>query len=322
MDALSETLNSVYMTGAIFLEAEFTAPWGVAVPRARDLAAALAPYAEHIVSYHFIVDGTMRVEDDSGLAFEAEPGDIVIMPYGAPHRLSDGMTTQFVDGAAALSGLARGNVLKIRLGGGGDATRIVCGFFGCRRRAVRFFLAGLPPILRIAVRGDASGAWIENSILHLISDSEANRPGHDALLARMAEALFIESMRRYVESLPEDRTGWLAATRDPVVGRVLSLIHDDPTQHWSIAALAEAAGTSRSVLNDRFARLLDETPLSYLSRCRLQRAARLLETTQQPILQLAGEVGYESESAFNRAFKREFGLPPARYRKQGRLSPA
>ena len=322
MDALSEALSSVYMTGAIFLDAEFTAPWGVAVPQARELAAVLAPAAQHLVNYHFVIEGTLTVETENGEDLEATAGDIVIMPYGDRHRLSNGRSPQFVDSAQALRALAHGDVIRFQLGGGGARTRIVCGFFGCRRQAVRLFLAGLPPVLCIPVRGDPSGTWIESSILHLISDAEADRPGRAVLLARMAEALFIESMRRYVERLPEDQTGWLAAARDPVVGRVLALIHREPKRHWSTAELAEAAGASRSVVNERFARLLGETPISYLSRCRLQLAARLPETTEQPVVQLACEVGYESEASFNRAFKREFGTPPARYRKQGRAQTA
>ena len=310
------------MTGAIFLDAEFTAPWGVAVPRARELAAVLAPTAEHLVSYHFVIEGVMTVQAEDGTEFEAAAGDIVIIPYGDSHRLSNGAANEFIDSARALRQLARGDVIRFQLGGGGARTRMVCGFFGCRRQAMRLFLAGLPQLLCISVRGDPSGDWIESSILHLISDAEADRPGRSVLLARMAEALFIESMRRYVERLPEDQTGWLAAARDPVVGRVLALIHREPKRHWSTGELAETAGASRSVVTERFARLLGETPISYLSRCRLQLAARLLQTTQQPVVQLACEVGYASEASFNRAFKREFGTPPARYRKQGLAQPA
>lgn len=322
MDALSEALNSVSMTGALFLDAEFTAPWGVSVPQAQQLAAVLAPGAEHLVNFHFVLDGTMRVEDEHGIVLEAEPGDIVLIPYGDTHRLSSGKVDEFVDGAQALRMLNRNEITRFHLGGGGAGTRIVCGFFGCRRRAMRMFLSGLPPLLRIRVRDDAAGTWIENSIHHLISDAETARPGRAVMLARMAEALFIEGMRCYMESLPGDGTGWLAAAHDPVVGRVLALIHREPERHWSTAELAEASGASRTVMTERFTRLLGEAPISYLSRCRLQLAARLLETTEQPVVQLAGEVGYESEASFNRAFKREFGAPPARYRKQARAHAA
>jgi len=319
MDALSEVLSAVHMTGAIFLDAEFGAPWGVSVPQAGRVAAVLAPAAEHIVSYHLVIDGEMLVQCDGGEALQLSAGDIVIMPFGDAHRLSAGAAPRFIDSGVVVRRLSRGKVARLRLGGhGGAKTRIVCGFFGCRRQAVRLFLAGLPPILRIPVRDDPSGAWVESSIRHLVSEAETSRPGRSILLSRMAEALFIESMRSYMERLPEGQSGWLAAARDPVVGRVLELIHREPQSEWSAAALAKSAGSSRSVVSERFKRLLGEGPISYLSRWRLHLAARLLETTQASVLQLAGDVGYESEAAFNRAFKREFGAPPARYRKQAR----
>jgi len=259
------------------------------------------------------------VQCDGGEALQLSAGDIVIMPFGDAHRLSAGAAPRFIDSGVVVRRLSRGKVARLRLGGhGGAKTRIVCGFFGCRRQAVRLFLAGLPPILRIPVRDDPSGAWVESSIRHLVSEAETSRPGRSILLSRMAEALFIESMRSYMERLPEGQSGWLAAARDPVVGRVLELIHREPQSEWSAAALAKSAGSSRSVVSERFKRLLGEGPISYLSRWRLHLAARLLETTQASVLQLAGDVGYESEAAFNRAFKREFGAPPARYRKQAR----
>ena len=320
MDALSEVLGAVHMTGAIFLDAEFTAPWGVSVPDARMVASVLAPTAEHIVSYHLVIDGDMVVRDESGAELGLTAGDIVIMPLGARHRLSGGVATKFVDSGLAVKRLSPGEVIKFSLGGGGAKTHIICGFFGCQRQAIHLFLAGLPSILRIPVRGDASGAWIESTIRHLVSEAESSRPGRSALLSRMAEALFIESMRRYMESLPEQQTGWLAAARDPIVGRVLSAIHHEPGRRWTIAELIETAGSSRSVVTERFARLLGETPISYLTSWRLHVAARTLETTRQTVLQVGFEVGYESEASFNRAFKREFGIPPARYRKQTRES--
>ncbi len=318
MDAFSEVLSAVHMTSAIFLDVEFTAPWGVSVPDARKVAAVLAPTAEHVVSYHFIVEGDMLVRDEGGAELRLTAGDIVIMPYGDRHRLSGGAASRFFDSSLALGRLSHGDVVRFCLGGGGARTRIICGFFGCRRQAVGLFLAGLPPILRIAARSDPSGGWIEGSIRHLVSKEETGRPGHSVLLSRIAEALFIEGMRRYMESLPEEQTGWLAAARDPIIGRVLTRIHREPGQRWSVTELAEAAGSSRSVVAEQFSALLGESPIAYLSRWRLHLAARLLETTQQPVLQVAFDVGYKSEASFNRAFKREFGLPPARFRKRVR----
>ena len=201
----------------------------------------------------------------------------------------------------------------IRYGGGGAPTRFICGYFGCERDAEQLFLGGLPPVITVHLRGDAAGRWLERSICDLLRDG---RPGQRALLSKMAEALFIEALRRYMHSLPADHTGWLAAARDPVVGPALALLHHDPRHRWSVAELASRAGASRSVIGERFVHLLGTSPLAYLARWRLHLSARLLESTRRTITQVAGDVGYESDAAFSRAFKREFGTSPARYRRR------
>jgi AraC-like DNA-binding protein len=204
----------------------------------------------------------------------------------------------------------------MQTGGGGDVTHFVCGYFGCDRHADRTFLAGLPTMIKVSVRGDAAGTWLESSIRHLVSEADSGRPGQNVLLSKMAEALFIETLRRYMEQLPPEQTGWLAGARDPVVGAALALLHRRPCHAWTLAELASQVGASRSVLGERFTRFLGEPPLTYLAHWRLQLAARRLQTTRNPIVQVASDVGYESEAAFNRAFKREFGLPPAQYRRK------
>jgi AraC-like DNA-binding protein len=191
----------------------------------------------------------------------------------------------------------------------------VCGYFGCERHAAGLFLAGLPPVIKISIRGDAAGEWLESSIKYLLREATSGGPGRTVLLSKMAEALFIETLRRYMQQLPPEQDGWLAGARDPVVGAALALLHRTPFHPWTMAELVRQVGASRSVIAERFARLLGEPPLTYLARWRLQLAARLLQTTRKTSLQVAADVGYESESAFNRAFKREYGLPPARYRR-------
>jgi len=200
-------------------------------------------------------------------------------------------------------------------GGGGEQTNFICGYFGCERQALRLFLSGLPRMIKINVRGDESGEWLEASIRHLVSEAASHRPGGMVLLSKMAEALFVEALRRYMRQLPAEQTGWLAGARDPLVGAALAAIHRDPCRAWTLPGLAAEVGTSRSVLSERFAHLIGESPTSYLSRWRLQLAERMLHGDRKTIVQLAMDVGYESEAAFNRAFKREFGLPPAQYRK-------
>lgn len=316
MDALSAALSSVRMTGAIFFHAECTAPWGFSVPSLKRVAHVLAPGTERLVNYHLVTEGQAIVRMDGAADLPLVAGDIVILPHGDAHTVSDGAPQTWVDSAASLDNFLAGDLGTMRVGGGGAATRFVCGYFGCERHADRLFLAGLPPIVKLNVRGDASGDWLENSIRHLVSEAQSERAGQAVLLSKMAEALFIETLRRYMEQLPPGQTGWLAAARDPVVGGSLALLHRNPMHPWTVAELADAVCASRSVVNERFSKFLGESPLGYLARWRMQLAAGLLKTTGKRIVQVAGEVGYESEAAFNRAFKREFGLPPGQYRRQ------
>jgi len=316
MDALSEALSSVRVTGAIFFSAVCTAPWGFAVPPLGRVAHVLAPGTERLVSYHLVTEGKALVRFDGEPEVPVEAGDIVIIPHGAPHTVTNGSPSTLIDSEAALGKLLSGDVDTMRLGGGGEVTHFVCGYFGCERHAGRLFLAGLPTMLKINIRGDAAGAWLESSIRHLLCEAESGRAGRAVLLSKMAEALFIEALRRYAERLPPEQTGWLAGARDPVVGAALALLHRNPCHRWTVPELATAVAASRSVLAERFTRLLGEPPLTYLARWRLQLAARRLQTGQQTVLQVAADVGYESEAAFNRAFKREFGLPPAQYRRK------
>jgi transcriptional regulator GlxA family with amidase domain len=194
----------------------------------------------------------------------------------------------------------------------------------CEPELSQVFLGGLPPILKISIRNDASGQWLENSLRYSVDNADASGPGSAAVLAKLSEVLFVDTLRRYIALLPQEQTGWLAGVRDPDVGKALALLHRNPAHPWTIAGLATEVGVSRSVLAERFRRYLSETPIGYLTRWRLQLGAQLLTSTNNGVGEIAAEVGYESEPAFNRAFKREFGLPPARFRtqsKSGRTSP-
>jgi len=316
MDALSEALSAVRMTGAIFFSAECSAPWGFKVPPMEKAAHLLSPGSERLVGYHLVTEGNALVQVPGSADITLAPGDVAIFPHGDPHTVSHGSPKTLFDSGAFVGKFMAGKLDTMRLGGGGELTRFVCGYFGCERHADRLFLAGLPPIIRINVRGDAAGGWLESSIRHLVTEAGSRRPGCAVLLSKMAEALFIETLRRYMEQLPPEHTGWLAGARDPIVGGVLVLLHRKPYHPWTLDEIAHEVGGSRSVVAERFARFLGDPPLRYLARWRLQLAARLLQTTHKPVLQLASDVGYESESAFNRAFKREFGLPPAQYRRR------
>jgi len=203
-------------------------------------------------------------------------------------------------------------------GGGGTTTRFVCGYLSCDPLLCGPILESLPPILKVNVRTDRSGHWLEHSILHLVEEAASDRAGSDAMLAKLSEALFVDTLRRYVTGLPDQSTGWLAGARDPVVGKSLALMHRRASHPWTIADLAVEVGVSRSALVERFTRYLSDSPMSYLTGWRLRLAAQALTTTPKGVADIAADVGYESEAAFNRAFKRTFGMPPARYRRASR----
>jgi AraC-like DNA-binding protein len=315
MDVLSDALSTVRMNAAIFFDASFTAPWGFKAPRAETFAADLAPGVEHIVIFHLLTDGhaVVRMEGEADMSLAA--GDIVIVPHGDPYTMSNGTPAVWRDGTDSIGRYRAGEMSTVHAGGGGETAKFVCGYFGCERQALRLFLAGLPRLIKVSFRGDASGAWLESSIQHLVQESASGRPGSIVLLSKMAEALFVEALRRYMEQLPGDQTGWLAGARDPLVGAALALMHNHPCRQWTLPGLAAATGTSRTVLSERFVHFLGESPMAYLSRWRLRLAAQLLRGDRRTMMQVAMDVGYESEAAFNRAFKREFGLPPAQYRR-------
>jgi AraC-like DNA-binding protein len=316
MDALSEALRGVRVTGAVFVHGEFTAPWGLSSPPSSEMAALLAPGTEHMVLFHLVTEGQASARAREGDPLALEAGDIVVFPHGDAHTMWNGRGYQLHDGSGSLEKLISGSLALEKGGGGGATTRFVCGYFGCERYAQQLFLAGLPPVFKVNVRGDAAGGWIESSIRHAVSELESGRAGRLALLAKLSEALFMETLCRYMDELPPERTGWLAAARDEAVGRALASIHREPSRAWTLDDLARAAGASRTALVERFHRFLGQPPLAYLARWRHQLAARLLETSGRNVLQVALDVGYESEAAFSRAFKREFGVPPARYRRR------
>ncbi len=322
MDALSEILQAVRLEGSVFFNAEFTAPWGFRSPPSCDVAAFLGTAAKHVIIYHLLTEGRARSEiEDSNNSVELAPGDVVIFPHGDAHMLSNGSPPSIIDSGAHLKEILSRGTMPYRCGGSGEATRFVCGFMKCDRDLSRTFLGGLPPVFKVNLRNDSAGQWLEDSIKFSVGEARAKRPGSDAVLARLSEALFVETLRRYMEEMPSRQTGWLAGARDPAVGTALAKIHRAPERSWTLVNLAREVGVSRSVLAERFRHYLGEPPMTYLTQWRLQLAARMLTSTSYGVARISGEVGYESEPAFNRAFKREFGMPPARFRIQAKSVP-
>jgi AraC-like DNA-binding protein len=203
-----------------------------------------------------------------------------------------------------------------RMGGGGELTKFICGYMACEPQLSGVFLGCLPPLMKIHIRNDPAGQWLEHSLRYSVDNADTSSPGGEAVLAKLSEVLFVETLRRYIALLPREQTGWLAGVRDPEIGKALALLHRKPAHPWTIASLGSEIGISRSVLAERFRRYLSETPMAYLAHWRLQLGAQWLKTTSKSVAEIAFEVGYESEPSFNRAFKRQFGLPPARFRSQ------
>ena len=285
------------------------------------------PEADHVIPFHLVTEGGCyaRLVDDAPVELRA--GDLILFPGGDRHVLTAAsadalrLVPDEVSGET-LGELKRGEVAALKQGKSGEATRIVCGYLACDKRLAEPILLGLPRLLKVSMRDGGTAAWVRSSIEFSVAESAAARPGSAAVLARLSEVLFAEAIRHYMDGLPPDRAGWLAGLRDRHVGRALALLHERPAHPWTVDELAKKVGLSRSALGERFAELIGAPPMQYLTRWRTSLAARQLRETQASILRIAGDVGYESEAAFNRAFKREFGLPPAAWRKRAKRPPA
>jgi AraC-like DNA-binding protein len=314
MDALSELLRSVKLSGAMFYVAEGSKPWRVRAPSASTLGRYVAPNASHVIEFHLVTQGSgyVRVGEET-TPFSA--ADLFMVPHGDAHEMGNGVGAELTDSETTLPALLTGGVKHARFGGGGEETRLICGYLACEAGLIRPVLAGLPRVVRVHIRNDRAGEWLENSISHAVERAWAAAPGSDVILARLAEVLFAEALQRYVSQQPAGRTGWLAGAGDETVGRSLAALHRRPAHPWTLDELAQEAAVSRSALTERFARYLGVSPMAYLADWRIELGAEALRTSSRSVLQIAAEVGYESEAAFNRAFKRRFEKPPAQYRR-------
>ena len=324
MDALSEVLRTIRLTGAAFFESELKAPWSIIAPSSRGIADALMPDADHVVPYHLITAGRCVVKLLDGPAMELGAGDVVVFPNGDNHML--GGTPQF--GPVSMTPedltklISRGKITPIRGGGDGAATEMVCGFFACDRRLSAPILGGLPRMLRVSLGDDPAAQWLRSSVHFSVVETAQPGAGAETLLTKLSELLFVETIRRYIKDLPDSQTGWLAGLRNPHVAKVLALVHGRPEQPWTVEELAREVGLSRTVLAERFMHYLGQPPIQYLTKWRLSLAADRLRDGGTSIGRVAEHVGYDSEASFTRAFKRQFGLPPAAWRRREARGPA
>ncbi len=248
MDVVSEVLGRVRLRGAFYFNGEFTAPWAVRTPPSSVLAPHLGQGDGHVIIFHLLTEGSGAAGLEPGALVPVAAGDVIVFPHGDAHVVASGGGARTVDFEGELQRILAQGLRVARAGGGGPVTRFVCGYLSCDRRLSSIFLAGLPPMLKVNVREAGAGPWLEQAIRSCVTDADGAGAGAQAVLARLAEALFIETLRRYVATLPSGHAGWLAGARDPEVGRALALIHASPAGPWTLASLAREAGVSRSVL--------------------------------------------------------------------------
>lgn len=317
MDVLSDVLRTIRLDGALFLYAEFREPWCVNSPSGAELATLLPTGAEHLAVCHFVMEGGCRVQSAQGPPLSLQAGDVAVFPHGDPHRIGSSVERTPVTLEHIVEPKLP-DLTRIRYGGDGQRTRVACGWFAYERNRVHPLIECLPTVFRTAIGERACGAWLAQSVQCALDDAAAGHAGAQVLVARVAEALFVEAMRGYFETLPEGQAGWFAGLRDPQVSRCLALLHAQPAREWSVAELARETGVSRSVLAERFRLLVGMAPMQYLVRWRMALAARLLREPHSTLVRVCEAVGYTSESAFHRAFKREHGVAPGQWRRQAR----
>jgi AraC-like DNA-binding protein len=313
LQLLRDVLQRVHLASAVFLRGEFTAPWGFTSTDAATLASVVAPGARQLVVLHVAVEGAFHLSIASGESALAQPGDAVVLPYCDVHSMvyPPGATAAPIIGMLPAPPWAELPVV-CRIDGGGPATRVLCGYLSCDDLLFNPVLRALPRLIHVRAAPGPCAEWRDASLRYMLE--QAGRGRTAGLLARLPEMVLVDCLRQYVESLPATQTGWLGALRDPVLGKALLLLHAQPAEPWTVAQLARRVGTSRSILAERFTHALGVSPMRYLVHWRLQLAADLLRSSRVGVAAVAQRVGYESEFAFSRAFKRHVGASPAAWR--------
>jgi AraC-like DNA-binding protein len=315
MDALSDVLRVVGLTGGVFMDAEFSEPWSVAGQVGPELCRPYMAQPAQVVSFHYVVEGGFELRLKGEPPCTVVAGEAVLMPHNDLHVFGSHGNRAPVSVADLIQPPGLSGLLKVIHGGGGARTRLVCGFLGGNEQ-MHPLLASLPPVMKIDIAGMPGGDWIGRTFTYAAQTLGDGDPGAATVVAKLSELLFVEAIRRYLAGLPPEETGWLAGLRDPAIGRALSLLHGRVADAWTSEALAREVNMSRSAFADRFTALLGQPPMRYLTAWRMQLARHSLMETRRTVAQIAFEVGYESEAAFNRAFRRECGSPPATWRRQ------
>jgi AraC-like DNA-binding protein len=316
MDALSDVLRAAKLNGAVFLQSRFTAPWCMVSKISGRLCQPYLGPNDHLIPFHFVVEGELRVAVEGEAPLTLSAGDVVLLPGNDEHVMGSDLSLTPVRGDTLIEP-DRGALSRIEYGGGGKVTRMICGYLGYDRAYGNPIVATLPRLMKLTVEDTGAGEWIRSTFQYAAAEVANGRPGSETVLAKLSELLFVEAVRRYVETLPEDQAGWLAGLRDPPVARALALMHGDVKRPWNVEELGRGAGLSRSALAERFTRVIGMSPMQYLAHWRMQMAAQQLKNTSASLSQVAEQVGYESGAAFSRAFKKTFGDAPGAWRRAG-----
>lgn len=319
MDALSDLLRVIRLSGGVFLDGAFTAPWCVNSRVGPEDFRGAEQMPASLVAFHYVIDGRMVLAIDGAEPVDVRAGQMVLLPRNDPHVLCSAPGLPPADPEPALQQVD-GGLMQLVLGGGGEPTRLVCGFVGSdvKRHPL---LEALPTVFVLDVSRQPCAEFVAASFRYAAQEVASGRAGSETVLAKVSELLFVEAVRRYADTLPPGRQGWLAGLRDPAVGRALALMHARVAHAWTTEQLAAEVNLSRSAFAERFTQLVGVPPITYLTDWRMQVAAARLRDSARPIAQIAGEMGYESEATFTRAFKRALGVAPGRYR-SGRTAEA
>jgi AraC-like DNA-binding protein len=317
MDALSDVLRVSHLTGGVFLRADLFAPWCIALNIPREHCGPALGAASHLMTYHYIIDGELKIRIDGADddVCTLRRGDIAILPRNDPHLMGSDLALPAVLGSTIVQQPGDAGLYAIHHGGGGEKTEMICGFIGYAGPHGNPLIPILPRLLKLNVAQGPAADWIRSTFQFAAAELGAGRPGSQTVLAKLSELLFVETVRRYAETLPAGQTGWLAGLREPQVAKALALLHGHVGRRWTVDELGREVGLSRSALADRFLRLIGVPPMQYLTSWRMQVAAERLGNTSASLSQVAETVGYDSEAAFSRAFKKVFGLAPGAWRR-------
>lgn len=302
-DPLGETLHLLRLTGTLYCRSELTAPWGVVMP----------PF-EGSMMFHIVTAGRCWLEVEGTEPRELRRGSLALVPHGQGHtiRSSPEVETEPLFDLPVEQVSDRYEIL--RHGGGGELTHMTCGVVRFDHVAAEHLVDLLPKVLQVETWDLDEGSWLQSTLRFISREARVLRPGGETVITRLADILVIQMIRSWIDSAPEAEEGWLGALRDRQVGRALAAMHRQPANEWSVESLAREVGMSRSAFSARFTQLVGEPVMRYLTRWRMRLARTHLREKSESLATLAHQVGYQSEAAFCRAFKREFGVPPGSLR--------